>query len=135
MIKIIEKEKILSFLANRRMDFDGEKAKAVEEIISRVRLEGDTAVRYYTEKFDKSCRKMLEASREEIDSAINQVDGYFLETLKIAKENIETFHKNSLAAGTKQKTTALCWECGIPPLKRWEFTSPAVKRHTLQRCL
>lgn len=127
MIKIIEKEKILSFLANRRMDFDGEKAKAVEEIISRVRLEGDTAVRYYTEKFDKSCRKMLEASREEIDSAINQVDGYFLETLKIAKENIETFHKKQLGGGYKTENDGIVLGMRYTPVEKVGIYVPGGK--------
>jgi histidinol dehydrogenase len=127
MIKIIEKEKILSFLANRRMDFDGEKAKAVEEIISRVRLEGDTAVRYYTEKFDKSCRKMLEASREEIDSAINQVDGYFLETLKIAKENIETFHKKQLGGGFKTENDGIVLGMRYTPVEKVGIYVPGGK--------
>ncbi len=99
MIRIIEKEDIPSFVKNRGITFDGEAAAAVNKIIARVRRDGDKALAFYTKKFDKAIRKSIEVTREEIDEAVDSMDGYFLETLRVAKENITFFHKNQLTEG------------------------------------
>ena len=66
----------------------------VKEIIENVKANGDKALYYYAEKFDKAILSSLRVTREEIDEAISLVDPEFVEILKEAAENIREFHKN-----------------------------------------
>ena len=66
--------------------------ETVREIIGGVKKRGDAALYDYSEKFDGVRPESLAVSEEEIDDAVNSVDGYFLETLAVAKENIIDFH-------------------------------------------
>ena len=64
----------------------------VSEIIAKVRAEGDAALRYYTEKFDKAKLTSLRVSEEEIDEAMAAVEPEFIRILESAAENIRAFH-------------------------------------------
>lgn len=69
---------------------------AVEEIIAEVHRRGDEALYDYCEKFDRIRPDTLEVSAEEIAGSLNRVDPKFLETLLLAKENIQEFHRHQL---------------------------------------
>ena len=73
--------------------------RSVKEILEDVRLNKDKALFAYTEKFDKVKLESLEVSSEEIEKAFAEVDEDFKKTLEIAKENIETYHKNQVKKG------------------------------------
>ena len=73
--------------------------RAVDEIIQNVRANGDAALFEYSKKFDRAELTALEISKAEIDAAIASLDGDFLETLKMAHDNIRTFHENQLREG------------------------------------
>ena len=64
----------------------------VAEIIAKVRAEGDAALRYYSEKFDKAVLTSLRVSEEEIEAALAQVEPEFIRILEAAAENIRAFH-------------------------------------------
>jgi len=66
--------------------------EAVRAIIEDVRARGDAALYDYCEKFDNIRPESLSVSEDEIEAAVKAVDGYFLETLEMAKENIVDFH-------------------------------------------
>ena len=66
---------------------------AVSEIIEKVRREGDAALYYYTEKFDKATLDSLRVNEEEIERAKAAVEPRFIEILESAAENIRQFHK------------------------------------------
>ena len=94
MIKIIKdrldkREEIFSAVCEK-VDVSA----TVKEIIENVRVNGDKALYYYAEKFDKATLSSLRVTREEIDEAISLVDPEFVEILKEAAENIREFHKN-----------------------------------------
>ncbi|MDR2655915.1 MAG: histidinol dehydrogenase [Oscillospiraceae bacterium] len=72
---------------------------AVREIIENVRQNGDKALFEYSLKFDKIKPASLEFSREEINAAYDSVDKYFIETLEMAKERIEAFHRRQARSG------------------------------------
>ena len=128
MIKIIDKDDLFTFIRNRRINFDGEISKQVEEIVNRIKSEGDGALRFFTEKFDKAQRQSLEVSEAEIDEALSQVDGYFIETLKIAKENIEVFHKRQLSDGYKiEKENGIVLGLRYTPVERVGIYVPGGK--------
>ena len=66
----------------------------VKEIINAVRKEGDTAVRRYAEKFDKSSPQKLEAPLSEIQKAYNELksaDPELTAALELAAMNISRF--------------------------------------------
>ncbi len=65
----------------------------VTEIIEKVRREGDKALYYYAEKFDKASLTSLRVSKEEISEAVEATDPEFIRVLKLAAENITAFHK------------------------------------------
>ena len=67
-------------------------AGVVSEIISKVRLEGDSALYYYLEKFDKVRPETLRVSKEEIDAAVASMDPEFVSVLEAAAKNIREFH-------------------------------------------
>ena len=66
----------------------------VNDIIQKVRSEGDTAVYGYTKLFDGAdlADMGLKVTDAEIDAACSKVDGKLLEVIRRAKANIEAFH-------------------------------------------
>lgn len=82
-------------IVNRGETATEEVAAAVQEVVERVRKEGDPAVLEYTEKFDKVklTLKDLRVSPEEIRDAYRKVDTKKVEALKLAAQNIRAFHE------------------------------------------
>ena len=78
-------------------------AAIVREIIEKVRKEGDTALKYYTEKFDKAQLDSLRVSEEEITEAVESVEPKFIEVLKKAAANIRFFHEKQKREGFELK--------------------------------
>ena len=68
----------------------------VTEIIENVRKNGDNALRYYSEKFDKATLSSLLVSQEELDEAVASVSPAFLEILEKAAANIRRFHEKQV---------------------------------------
>lgn len=73
--------------------------KAVSEIISDVRENGDEALFRYTERFDGVSLSSLEVSEEEIQNAVNKVGSSFMSLLSRAAANIREFHEKQLRTG------------------------------------
>ncbi len=73
--------------------------KAVSEIISDVRENGDEALFRYTERFDGVLLSSLEVSEEEIQNAVNKVGPSFMSLLSRAAANIHEFHEKQLRTG------------------------------------
>ena len=69
---------------------------AVDEIMARVRQEGDAALLEYAEKFDKARLDSLEVTEAELEAAMRQVSPDFVETLRQAAENIRAFHSRQI---------------------------------------
>lgn len=67
--------------------------KVVKPIMEDVRLRGDSAVKFYTERFDGVGLEELAVSEEEILEACEQVDKEVKKAFIVAVENIEKFHK------------------------------------------
>jgi len=82
--------------------FKRERAQAdadVRYIINDVAERGDEALFEYTLRFDGCKPESLLVTQEEIDAAAESVGEYFLDTLKMAAENIRAFHKKQLSDG------------------------------------
>ncbi|WP_227394240.1 histidinol dehydrogenase [Jeotgalibacillus aurantiacus] len=73
-----------------------EQRKAVQEIIERVRQEGDAAVRHYTRLFDKTELQSLAVTEDEVDEALRELDEDILAVLQEAANNIRSFHERQV---------------------------------------
>ncbi len=71
----------------------------VEEIVARVRREGDRALRRYTKRFDGIEVDDLRVREEEFDRALETADPKVLDALEKAHENITRFHRRQKRAG------------------------------------
>ncbi|MEI0747516.1 histidinol dehydrogenase [Brachyspira pulli] len=68
----------------------------VKAILEDVKQNGDNALKKYAKMFDNAEIDNLEVTQEEIDEAYKNTDEKFKETLKLAYNNIEKFHKKQL---------------------------------------
>lgn len=64
----------------------------VAGVLADIRENGDEAVRRYEEKFDHVSLGSLLVSEDEIDEAVNSVDGELLAAIRMAHANIYKFH-------------------------------------------
>ncbi len=100
MIKTIDMRRdkdsgLFDRLVGRNRLEQGEVVKAVEEILSNVRKNGDKAVIEYTEKFDNAMldAASIKVSQQEFKAAYDKVDPKLLKVIRRAKINIEAFHQ------------------------------------------
>ena len=84
----------------------------VRSVIDRVKEEGDRAVLDYEEKFDKVMLASLAVSEEEQQEAENLVSEDLKAAIRLAKQNIETFHAAQRFEGKKVQTQpgVTCWQ-------------------------
>ncbi len=100
MIKIIDIENAeKNDILTRDIKLESGVEAIVSDIIANVKANGDKALREYSLKFDGSCPENLRVTQEEIDSAYENEDKAFIETLETAKKNIRAFHENQLRSG------------------------------------
>ena len=87
----------------------------VRSVIDRVKEEGDRAVLDYEEKFDKVVLASLAVSEEEQQEAENLVSEDLKAAIRLAKQNIETFHAAQRFEGKKVQTQpgATCWQKAV----------------------
>jgi histidinol dehydrogenase len=73
----------------------------VEEILRRVREEGDAALAEYTRRFDRFDpeKKGFAVPRREIDAAWRRVPAALKRSLELAAERIEAFHRRQVEGG------------------------------------
>lgn len=77
---------------NNSADVEG----IVQDIIDKVRAEGDDALRFYNAKFDGCTVEDLKVSEDEIEAAFREIDPELLGSIERAAENITYFHKKQL---------------------------------------
>lgn len=73
--------------------------KSVEEIVNRVRLEGDAALIELTNKFDRrtvSCAAELVIEADELAQAAERVDSKIVDALKQAAERVKSYHERQV---------------------------------------
>ena len=74
MIKIVDFNSVDKNELFIRSDNKTGVAETVSEIIEKVKADGDKALKFYSEKFDKVKLDSLEVSENEFDEAFNIVD-------------------------------------------------------------
>jgi histidinol dehydrogenase len=85
----------LKRIINRGETATEDVATVVREVVEQVRKQGDPAVLEYTEKFDRTVLtlKDVRVSQDEMKEAYSKVDTKKVEALKLAAQNIRTFHE------------------------------------------
>ena len=68
-------------------------AQAVERIIADVRVDGDAALRRYSQALEGVELDEIEVSRDEIDTAYEELDDALVDALRVAAGEIERFHR------------------------------------------
>lgn len=102
MIKILDYSKLKEDIFKREeTNFNVE--DIVKDILADVSKNGDKALIYYAEKFDKCKLNNLLVTEEEFEEAFSLVDDEFVEILKKASENIREFHTKQLRKGFEIK--------------------------------
>ncbi|MBO3116929.1 histidinol dehydrogenase [Winogradskyella sp. DF17] len=84
----------------------------VLDIFKDVKLNGDNALKSYTEKFDKVALENQIVSEEEVIEASNNVSNELKEAIQLAKSNIESFHKAQVTDRVEVTTMdgVDCWQ-------------------------
>lgn len=87
----------------------------VRSIIDRVQAEGDRAVLEYEEKFDKAVLTSLAVTDEEQAEAEALVSDELKAAIRLAKQNIETFHAAQRFEGKQVETQpgVTCWQKAV----------------------
>ncbi|KSA13581.1 histidinol dehydrogenase [Maribacter dokdonensis] len=84
----------------------------VNGIFKEVQLNGDDTLNKYTEQFDKVVLESMLVSKTEIEEAQKLVSDDLKEAIKLAKTNIEVFHKAQKTERVEVETAAgvSCWQ-------------------------
>jgi histidinol dehydrogenase len=93
------RELLLKELKERAEDTNEQMVETVYKVLHDVLERGDSALREYTEKFDKVKLENFQVSKEEIEECFKKVDKEFINNLKEAKANIEYYHKAQVGNG------------------------------------
>ena len=88
-----DKDTLKEYLMSRTQDLSADVLVTVSNIIQDVKENKDEACLKYTQQFDKVSLDTMEVSQEEWDAQILKCDDAFVEAMKLAKQNIEDFHK------------------------------------------
>ena len=73
--------------------------QTVREVIADVRAKGDTAIKYYSEKWDGFAPENLRVSMHEITEAVNHFDPQLVQDLQEAADNIRLYHNEQKRNG------------------------------------
>ena len=104
-----------SLLKRPALDTDSLRS-TVDEILGRVRSEGDRAVIEYEEKFDKVKLDSLAVTAEEFKEAEKAVSIELKAAIMLAHKNIHAFHSAQRFEGKKVVTLpgVTCWQKAVP---------------------
>ena len=83
-------------ILNRDIRAEADVEAVVDGIIADVRARGDDALRDYALKFDHAHLDSIQVSQAEIDEAFAATDPDFLQTLRMAADNIRRFHERQV---------------------------------------
>jgi len=93
-----------------------EKIETVSKVMSKIRAEGDTAVRKFTLQFDLVDLAGYKVSAEEIVEAGEKLDPKLKNAIHIAAQNIDAFHIAQKSAFRVIETMpgVKCWQKSVP---------------------
>jgi len=86
-----------------------EQIKVVRQVLSDVKVQGDAALRTYTEMWDGYVPKSLRVSEEEIQEAVSELDPQLYKDLAEAAENIRFYHEQQIRSGYRLELGEGSW--------------------------
>lgn len=88
----------------------------VQNIIKRVKDDGDKALKFFAEKFDKVSLEKFKVTKEEIEEGNRQTNENLKEAIRIASKNIQKFHESQKITEPKVETMpgVFCWRNSVP---------------------
>lgn len=108
MKRIFYKDKtaIESLLKDNKTLGNKEQFEIVQTILDDIRVNGYEAVKKYTDKFDGISldESSFRVSEEEIQEAMDFVDGDFIEAITLAIKNVEVFHEKQMLKTTLEES-------------------------------
>src|SRR5665647_453262 len=69
-----------------------DKIETVREVMLKIREDGDAAIREYTNQFDHVDIADFKITAEEIEVAVRKIDPELKKAIRVAAQNIDTFH-------------------------------------------
>ncbi|MDD7792959.1 histidinol dehydrogenase [Clostridium sp. 'White wine YQ'] len=113
------RNKVLEELKNREVKESEEVLKSVNEILNKVKAEGDKALSYFTNLYDGVQLESILVSKDESEEAFLKVEKEFIEALEKAKENIKVFHeKQKLNSWIQTNDSGVFMGQRVIPLER-----------------
>ena len=87
----------------------------VSAVLADIRGRGDKAILEYEERFDKVKLSSLTVTREEIEASESLVSEELKAAIRLAKKNIEAFHRSQIFESKKIETTqgVTCWQKAV----------------------
>lgn len=115
IIKYPTADELAGIAARTATDVSGLDA-TVTGVLADVKARGDRAVMEYEEKFDHVAPESLAVSAEEMEEARRSVSEELKAAIRLAYDNIKTFHSAQRFEGRKTDTMAgvTCWQKSIP---------------------
>ena len=88
----------------------------VQCIIDKVRAKGDEAIIELEKNFDKAELRSLQVTEDEFAEAENSLGSDLKDAIRLAKGNIERFHKEQIRTNSKVETCpgVTCWRKTVP---------------------
>ena len=83
-------------ILNRDIREEHDVEAVVDEIMAKVRVDGDAALLEYEQRFDTAQLEALQVSEAEIAEAVASLDADFIRTLELARDNIWRFHSQQV---------------------------------------
>ena len=97
MIPILQFDRLApEDILNRDIQAEEDVSAAVDAVLAAVKAKGDAALKAYTKRFDGVELDTLQVTEAELEQAVSTLDGAFLETLRMAAENIRHFHEQQV---------------------------------------
>lgn len=109
------KQEDWSTLASRPAINKEDLNQTVQSILDNVEQNGDKAIKAYAQQFDNADLNVLLVTESEIESASKLVSDELKQAIKIAKQNIEKFHKSQFVDEAIVETAkgVQCWRKSV----------------------
>ena len=93
-----------------------DKIETVRKVMSKIRSNGDAAIRKFTLEFDQVDLADFKVSPDEIEEAVQRVDPKLKSAIHIAAQNIDTFHVAQKVSHRIVETMpgVKCWQKSVP---------------------
>ncbi|HZY77915.1 MAG TPA: histidinol dehydrogenase [Cyclobacteriaceae bacterium] len=88
----------------------------VKNIINRVKLSGDDALKEFASRYEKVQLDKIELTKKEIETASNSIGQELKDAIETAANNIRKFHESQRREFQKVETTpgVTCWRKAVP---------------------